>query len=207
MARSAPSSRNALAQPQAIECSLAIPTTSTFRPCSTGPSMRAVMANCLRLSGARRRRAQHRDGPAGPTVADHARLGVGPWMPCRHRPDKLRLRPSDVLEGLSADGLRMEADEVARMTRLHGDPDLACRGSGRPSRTSADSNFSTGACRRRRVRGRVERDRPDRPPPEWIEGPDACGCRRPFRARLRLLHRHPRLMMRILAISPVAFKG
>src|SRR5512143_1136266 len=47
IARSAPSSWNALAQPHAIECSFAIPTTSALRPLSTGRGMSIVIADVL----------------------------------------------------------------------------------------------------------------------------------------------------------------
>src|SRR5947207_9237386 len=51
MARSAPSTRKALAHPYAIECSLATPTTSAFAPFRTGRGMSTVMMDFRSMSG------------------------------------------------------------------------------------------------------------------------------------------------------------
>src|SRR5215468_5631859 len=99
MARSAPSRRKALAQPQAIDWSLAIPVTSALLPLSRGSDARSIMdvaflfqglgaAVNLQAATLRRRltarvwRAIMRSSSVGMTQAERSESAVeiqGPW--------------------------------------------------------------------------------------------------------------------------------
>ena len=63
--------------------------------------------------------------PAGLAIADHAGLAVGLRMQRDDLLEEDRLGARDVLERLARHGLGQEADEVAGMTGLEGDADLA----------------------------------------------------------------------------------
>ena len=87
----------------------------------------------------RPQRGQNHDRPAGLAVADHARLAVGIRMPADDLLDEQRFGARDTLDGLPRHRLRQEADEVAGMTRLHRDADLAV------GLEAADTGSVTGA--------------------------------------------------------------
>src|SRR3954451_15008733 len=70
-------------------------------------------------------RSQDHDRPAGLAIAYDAGLPVSVWMETDHLFDEQCLGTRDTLDRLARHRLRQEADEVAGMSRLHRDADLA----------------------------------------------------------------------------------
>src|SRR5258706_3740179 len=83
--------------------------------------------------------SEYHDRPAGLAVAYHTRLSVGLGMPFDYLLDEDRLGARDSFYCLARHGFGQEPDEIARMTRLHGDADLAV------GLEAADSRAMTGA--------------------------------------------------------------
>ena len=75
----------------------------------------------------RPQRGQDHDGPAGLAVADHAGLTVSLGMQADDLLDEQGLGARDPLDRLPRHRFRQEADEIAGVSRLHRNPDLAVR--------------------------------------------------------------------------------
>ena len=68
---------------------------------------------------------EHHHGPPGLAVPDHAGLAVRVGMERHDLLDEDRFGARDVLDGLTRHRVREEADEIAGVTGLKGDADLA----------------------------------------------------------------------------------
>ena len=68
---------------------------------------------------------EHHDRPPGLAVADHAGLAFGLRVQGNDLFEEDRFSVGNVLDGLARHGIRQEADEVAGMSGLEGDADLA----------------------------------------------------------------------------------
>ena len=132
--------RSLLHQPGAVELSGAKVAGQRGEPASAEEAARIahwIFAVDARPIGERRagddqraeqfrpQRSQDHHCPAGLAVADYARLAVGFRMAADDLFNEPGLGTRDAFDRLSWHRFRQEADEVAGMARLHGDPDLA----------------------------------------------------------------------------------
>src|SRR6185312_4938962 len=93
----------------------------------TGPVSQRRAGNDHRAKQLGAQRSQDHDRPAGLAIADYAGLAVGLLVPPDHRLDEDGFGARDALDGLARHGFGQETDEIAGMTRLHRDTDLAVR--------------------------------------------------------------------------------
>src|SRR5258706_2785931 len=114
---------------------------ASLRPELFGPVIvaGAPLAYWAGVHGQYPMRSEYHDRPAGLAVAYHTRLSVGLGMPFDYLLDEDRLGARDSFYCLARHGFGQEPDEIARMTRLHGDADLAV------GLEVADSRAMTGA--------------------------------------------------------------